>query len=429
MAEHSHSSGQNPEHDKLSSRRRGHAWNTGQNEFDKLSAFGRKPAKECDHDEQPAVLLDERKRRVVPSKAMRFASLHHHSTYSFLDGFGLPEAHIRRAAELNMSSIAMTEHGNNYSHAKFEQAARESGVKPIFGVELYGGPTDEKNRKQSKNHLTVLAKDQQGYLNLLQLISRSWKEGYYYEPTVSHDMLAGNREGLVVLSGCQGSLLFSSLVGGKGIDPGDASYRRALSVARRFKRTFDGNYFIEVQAFPELALTRQANPLLARIARELKVPLVATLDCHYTQPLEKEVQQVLHAVRGMTTVEEKSREWGYTADLCPPLSDRELRYRLMGTGLTRDESIEAILNTESIAQDCNVELPKLPMVRFPLPAGYRSAKQLWDDMIKRGWEERGCNRMSYTEKQRYKERLRHEKSIIESKDYLDYFLVVADLVQ
>ena len=108
-------------------------------------------------------------------------------------------------------------------------------MKPIYGVELYCGEIDPERRQQIKNHLTILARDDAGYRNLLQLVSRTYAEGFYYEPTADGSMLADHKDGLTVLSGCQGSLLFTSLVGGKGIDPADASYARAREVARRFK--------------------------------------------------------------------------------------------------------------------------------------------------------------------------------------------------
>jgi DNA polymerase-3 subunit alpha len=424
--------GESPDHAKLSAF--GRKIQRGESpDKAKLSAFGRKHG-EHDHPELPQVLLDESKRPKHPTKPMRFASLHHHSTYSYLDGFQLPEAHVRRAMELNMSAIAMTEHGNIMSHVKFEQACKDKDigagtVKPIFGLEAYCGEIDVERRSQTKNHLTLLAKDQEGYRNILKLVSRSWMEGFYYEPTISGSLLREHSRGLVCLSGCQGSLLFTSLVGGKNIAVEDASYERARSVAARFKRAFNGNYFIEVQAFPELATTCQANPLLARIARELKIPLVATLDCHYTVPTEREMQQVLHSVRNNGTVEEVAREWGYAADLCPPATDRALLRKLMGTGIPRDQAIAAILATEEIAQDCSVTLPHLDMVRFPVPAGCASAVELFHEWIRAGWEYRGCGRMSLADRKAYRERIAYEMSIIEEKDFVDYFLIVSDLVK
>ena len=394
----------------------------------KLDAHGRV----CDHPETPTLVRKERLTRRNPrlTRPLRFTSLHHHSTYSFLDGFQLPDAHVRRISELNGSALAMTEHGNVMSHVKFEQAAKETGIKPIFGIELYTGEIDAERRTQLKNHLTLLARDQIGYQNILKLVSRSYMEGFYYEPTVSGGMLARHKKGILALSGCQGSLLFCSTVGGKGISPSDASLRRGLAVAQRFHRVFGDSYFIEVQAFPELEATCRANPLLARIARETGVPLVATLDCHYTLPTEKELQKVLHALRsgGKQTPEDLAKSWGYTAELCPPATDRSILNRLVATGLTRQEAIGAILMTEEIAQDCTVELPRLPMVRYPARNGH-SGVDLFHDWLKEGWVFRGCDRLSHADSRRYSQRLKYEMSIIEDKDFVDYFLIVSDAVR
>lgn len=398
---------------------------------------------ECDHDEQPAWIRRRKKSRKLPAikKPMNFVSLHHHSTYSYLDGYQLPAAHARRAAELEMSALAMTEHGNVSSHVALESACTKDkdkygnpnpakGVKPIFGVELYCGNVGE-DAQQRKNHLTVLAKDQTGYSNLLQLVGKTFAEGFYYEPTASGPMLREHSEGLVILSGCQGSLLFTSLVGGKHIDPADASYERAEAVAAGFKRAFGDNYFIEVQAFPELEMTNRANPMLARIARNLKIPLVASLDCHYTLPEESEIQQVLHNLRGgeKQTLEEQARSWGYKSELCPPVTDMALLRKLMQTGITKQEAIKAILATREIADECNVTIPSLPMLRFPLPRGETSAVSYWRKMIAAGWEKRGFHRLPSAEQELYRQRVERERTVIEEKDFVDYFLIVSDVVK
>lgn len=385
----------------------------------------------CDH-ESPLLLRRVKRTRKTPTrdKPLRFASLHHHSTYSYLDGYGLPEAHVRRATEINMPAMAITEHGNVSSHVRFEQSAIKEGVKPIFGCELYcrlPGPEEQ----QRKNHLTVLAETQAGYQNLLRLVGKTWSEGFYYEPTASGGMLSEHKEGLIVLSGCSGSLLFTSLVGGKGIEPEDASYVRGRNVARRFKRTFGDRYFLEVQAFPELEDHKRANPMIAQIGEELGIPLVATFDCHYTIPEEKELQQVLHNIRPgeKRTLEDMARQWGYKANLCPPWNDNMVLRKLIGTGLTRQQGINAILASEEIAQQCTVELPSLPMVRYPLPRGFETPEQLWRDWLKKGWEYRGCDKMPLAKQREYKKRLKHEIRIIEGKDFVDYFLIVSDAVR
>lgn len=380
-------------------------------------------------------LIIQRKRRTGNLKPMRFASLHHHSTFSYLDGYQLPEAHVRRAEELNMvNGIVMSEHGNIDSHVKFETAADKAGLKAMFGVELYMPVADPERgldwdhpeaATQRKHHLTILAKDDVGYRNLLQLVTRSW-QNFYYEPTATWDDLVEFQRGLIILSGCQGGLLFCSTVGGKGIDPADASYKRGLAVARRFSETFD-DYYIEVQAFPELKPTCRFNPIAARIARAIRRPLVATLDCHYTLLEEAEVQKILHNLRPgeRRTLEEQAREWGYAAPLCPPANDMSVYRKLRATGLSDLEAKAAIISTEEISQSCTAVLPKLPMIRFPVPAGYADAREYWRHLIKEGWKQRGFNKLPAGRRKEYKEQLAHEMGLIESKDFVDYFLLVA----
>lgn len=376
---------------------------------------------------EPPIIM--RRRKNGNHKPMRFVSLHHHTTLSYRDGYGLPEAHIRRAIELQMPAIAMTEHGNTDSHVKAEIAADGTGVKVIYGCEIYFGPTDEENRMQTKTHLTVLAKNQIGYVNLLALVTKSFSEGFYYEPTVSPQMLLEHKEGLIILSGCQGSLLFCSAIGGKHIAPEYAGYRRALKVVKWFKKNFGENYFIEVQAFPELEGTCRFNKDFAgRLSRATGVRLVGTMDCHYTSYEESEIQMILHNLRGgnKKTIEEQAREWGYDVPLCPPPDDKSIYRRLRLTGLSHDESVEACVATEDIAQECAVELPRLPMVRFRVPMGYDGVQEYWEQALRDGWKYRGINKLSTSERVRYQKQLVHEKSLIESKDYVDYFLIVRE---
>lgn len=384
------------------------------------------------HDDQPSQVRKTKKTRRLPqrSKPLTFVSTHHHSTFSFLDGFQLPEAHVRRAAEIGMGTMALTEHGNVSSHVQLESAAKKHGIKPIFGVELYCGALDE-NRAQRKNHLTVLSEDLNGYRNLLRLVTSTYAEGFYYEPTADDAMLARYSKGLVFLSGCLGSLLATSCIGGKLVQPEDASYRRGRGVAQRFKKQFGDAYYIEVQAFPELDASRLLNPMLARISRELKIPMVVTFDCHYTVPEENEIQKILHNVRdgSKQTLEEQSRNWGYDVALCPPWTDTTIVRKLVATGLTRQEAIKAILVSAEIGERCNVQLPSLPMVRYPLPRSYKSNIDLWRDWLRDGWRYRGLHRLSPHERSIYKRRLKVETDLIESKDFVDYFLVVSDAIR
>lgn len=373
-----------------------------------------------------AVPLIQRREVNGNGKPMRFVSLHHHSTFSYLDGYQLPDAHIRRANELNMTKMAFTEHGNIDSHVKAEAAAAKlGGARLIFGCEVYmpSGPEwfKDETKTQRKHHLTVLAKDAEGYMSLLALISESWLN-FYHEPTVTWASLVKHKKGLIILSGCTGSLLFCATVGGKDIEPKDASYRRGLRIARAFAREFGDQYFIEVQAFPELEQTRRFNRLAGRLARATGRRLVATMDVHYTLLEEAEVQKILHNLRpgNRQTLEDQVRDWGYNVPLCPPPNDRSIYRRLMMSGLSKQEAIQAIVSTEEIAEACDVTLPKLAMVRFPVP----DAKAYWREQLRAGWIFRGCDKWPRARRVEAKAKLRHEMELIEGKDFVDYFLLM-----
>lgn len=312
---------------------------------------------------------------------MRFVNLHHHSTFSFGDGFGTPAQHVARAAELGYTSLALTEHGNVSSHFQLEKAALKAGIKPLFGIEAYCGSVripqegDEDIfppvpvRQQFKNHLTIIAKDLDGYRALNRIVTQSYLD-YYYHPTVGGRSLAANRTGLVVLSGCSGSLLACSLLGGKGI-PEPASrdgyaWDDARRVIERFIIIFGDDYYLEVQHFKELEVTAKINKAYARFSKEYDIPLVVTGDVHYPNPDEGEMQAVLHAVhRGHASVDDAMRQWNYNVPMTLPDSDIVLAKRLMDTGLTHEEAWEAIYWSEEIASQCNVTLPKAERLLYP----------------------------------------------------------------
>jgi DNA polymerase-3 subunit alpha len=355
---------------------------------------------------------------------VRYVSLHHHSTFSYQDGFALPEAHVRRAGELEMPALALTEHGNISSHVQLEIAAKKDGVKPIYGCELYMA---DRPKRARKNHLTVLAATVEGYRSLMRLVSLGYIQ-FYQSPTVYEPDLWRHSDGLLVLSGCTGSLLATSLVGGKNVPESQASYARARAVARRYRDKLGDSYYLEVQAFPTLPKVRQINAAYANLSKELGIPLVATGDVHYTRPEESELQQVLHAVGRNKSLEDLAREWGYNVALSPPLTDQEMLKRLVATGLDRTTAIAAILNTEEIASRCGFDLPKLERVRFPLPVGYGSTQEVWTDWLRQGWDYRHIKLKPHATGD-YVRQLRKEMAIIEDKDYIDYFLIVSDIVK
>lgn len=345
-----------------------------------------------------------------------------------MDGYGTPAQHVQRAVDLGMPFLGLTEHGNVSSHVQLEKHALKAGIKPVFGCELYTGGVGEAKTKY-KWHLTVLAENQVGYQNLLRLVSRGWEEGFFYEPTVSGDMLAEHSEGLVVLSGCAGSKLVCDLLGGKGVPEHDADFQSALDTAQRFQSLLGDRYYLETQTFPELDRTRNTNQALERISEITGIQLVATGDVHYPKPDDSDMQVILHAAgRGNNTFEKQLQSWGYDIKLAPPLSDDLVRERLVATGLSKRAAQAAIASAATIGERCAVTLPKAERLRYPIPDGY-TTESLFRRWIVRGWHYRGFNNLPEIEQREYKARMKYEMEVIETKDFVDYFLLLSDVVR
>jgi DNA polymerase-3 subunit alpha len=358
---------------------------------------------------------------------MRFVSLHHHTTFSYGDGYGTPEHHIARSADLGMAAQAVTEHGNVSSYVQHEKAGLKHGVKTLFGLEAYVAPSTMRERKmQRKTHLTLLAMNQVGYVNLMRLVTLSWSENFYRWPTLHWENLKQYNEGIIVISGCADSELNCSLLGGKYISK--PSQDRARKVIDKYVRVFGDRYYMEVQQFPELERTRLINPWAAEEAGRRGIKIVATADVHYPKPSDNKMQVILHAARrGNGTVEDAEASWEYDIRLTHPISDKFIWDRLRGTGLSGSQATAAIMATEEIAERCNVVLPKASRLRYPLPEGAGSSQELAWKWLRDGWRYRAAtNKRMLQRKQEYTERIKYEMGLIESKDYLDYFLMLSD---
>ncbi|HWI69418.1 MAG TPA: DNA polymerase III subunit alpha [Nitrospiraceae bacterium] len=364
-------------------------------------------------------------------------SLHHHTTYSFLDGHGTPEQHLQRAADLGYSALAFTEHGNTSSHFRAEKAAKKIGsVKPIFGIEAYTA-SSYGDPQQTKYHLTMLAMNQTGYRNLNLAVTRSWKQ-HHYHPTMTGADVTEFSDGLTVLSGCSGSFMACTLIGGKRFSvpetPAEkaAAYDSAGFIAEQFHRMMPGRFYIEVQAFPELESTRKINTAYARLSRETGIPLAMTLDCHYVLPSDNEMQVILHACgpqgRGNATADEMLRSWNYDVLLTLPESDKIIVKKLIDTGIPRQQAWEAVMNTADIASRCNVTLPKAERLQFPCPDGWDANELIWE-WLRDGWRYRNIGSRSRKEQDWFADRIQYEMKHITEKDFIDFFLATADVVK
>jgi DNA polymerase-3 subunit alpha len=296
---------------------------------------------------------------------VKFVSLHHHTTFSYGDGFGSPAQHVEQAAKYGMRALAMTDHGNVSGHVQLEKAALKAGIKPIFGLEAYTatGPQEPK-----KYHQTILAMDVAGYGNLNRIVSASW-ENYYRWPTITGAMLAEFHEGLILTSGCSDSLLSCSLLGGKAIPPAEASWERAYRLAGRMKDLLGDRYYLECQIFPELPRALQINQAWERLGAELGIPLVATADVHTLIEGQHEIRALLHAAgRGANTIAQQTEGWEYEVPDYVPVSDQSVYDRLLRTGMSKRAVQQALRNTGEIADRCSVTLPKAERFQYPATA-------------------------------------------------------------
>jgi DNA polymerase-3 subunit alpha len=360
---------------------------------------------------------------------MKFVSLHSHSTFSYLDGYGTPAAHVERVAELGMGALALSEHGNTSSWVQLEKSANKANIKPIFGLEAYTAPVDMRETQNLRKwHMTIVAMDETGLQNLNRLVTRSWAEGFYRWPTITGPMLREHHEGLIITSGCADSKLACDLLGGKGRDRGDV--RDARRTVAAFRDLLGDRYYLEVQQFPELERTCTLNPAYEEFSNKFGVPLVATADVHYPYPADNEMQKILHAAgRGTGTVAAAEAEWEYDILLTYPESDKALLRRLRGTGLSRSASLQALEATTEIASRCNVVLPKVEMLRYPVGADQSNIDVIWE-WLREGWTFRAkTNPRLKPQKEEYVKRLQYEMELIVSKGYVDYFLMLSDAVR
>jgi DNA polymerase-3 subunit alpha len=364
-------------------------------------------------------------------------SLHHHTTYSFLDGHGTPEQHLQRAADLGYDALAFTEHGNTSSHFRAEKAANKiGGPKPIFGIEAYTSTVEGWDR-QTKYHLTVLAMNQTGYRNLNLAVTRSWQQ-FKWHPTMTSSDVAEFNDGLIVLSGCSGSYMACNLIGGKGFAVPETkaekwkAYNAVAVIADNFRRMMPGRFYLEVQAFPELEGTRKINTAYSRLSRELDIPLVMTLDCHYVLPTDNEMQVILHACgpqgRGMATADEMLRSWNYDVLLTLPETDKIIAKKLIDSGIPRQQAWEAVMNTADIAARCNVTLPKAERLQFPCPDRWDANGLIWE-WLREGWRYRRIGDRPQKEQDWFHDRIQYEMKHITEKDFIDFFLATSDVVR
>ena len=351
---------------------------------------------------------------------MAFAHLHVHTEYSLLDGSNKIKEYVARVKELGMNSAAITDHGVMYGVIDFYRAAREAGIKPILGCEVYVAPNSRFDKELTGgedryHHLVLLAENNTGYANLMKIVSRGFTEGYYYKPRVDMEVLQEFHEGIIALSACLAGEVPRFIL--KGMKD------EARKAARKYEACFGkGNYFLELQdhGIPE---QRTVNMELLQMSRELDIPLVTTNDVHYTYAEDAIPHDILLCLQTGKKLADEDR-MRYEGGQYYVKSEEEMK------GLF-PYAWEAVENTQRIADRCNVEIEfgvtKLP--KYDVPEGYDSwsyLNKLCDDGLAERYGD-GDQPAGETG-QTLRERLDYELGVIRRMGYVDYFLIVWDFI-
>ena len=351
---------------------------------------------------------------------MAFVHLHVHTEYSLLDGSNKIKEYVARVKELGMNSAAITDHGVMYGVIDFYRAAKEAGIKPILGCEVYVAPKSRFDRELSGGeeryyHLVLLAENNTGYDNLVKIVSKGFTEGYYYKPRVDMELLNQYHEGIIALSACLAGEVQTYIT--------KRMPDEARKAARKYEACFGkGNYFLELQdhGIPE---QRLVNTELLKMSKELDIPLVATNDVHYTYAEDAEPHDILLCLQTGKKLADEDR-MRYEGGQYFVKSEEEMK------GLF-PYAWEAVENTQVIADRCNVEIKfgetKLP--HYGVPEGYDSwtyLNKLCDDGLAERYSD-GSQPAGATG-QTLRERLDYELGVIKRMGYVDYFLIVWDFI-
>ena len=349
----------------------------------------------------------------IKEKTVAFTHLHVHTEYSLLDGSCKIKELAARAKELGMDSMAITDHGVMYGVIDFYRAAREVGIKPIIGCEVYVAPGSRFERENTNSedryyHLVLLAENDTGYHNLMKIVSKGFVDGFYYKPRVDYEVLETYHEGVIALSACLAGEVQRYLARGM--------YEEACRSARHYEEIFGkGNFFLELQDHG-ISTQKMVNQGLMRMSRELSMDLVATNDIHYILAEDAAAHDILLCIQTGKKVSDENR-MRYEGGQYYVKSEEEMRALF-------PYAQEAIDNTHKIAERCNVEIEfgvtKLP--KYEVPEDYDSWSYLnklcQDGMAKRYPNDDGT----------LQERLSYELGVIHNMGYVDYFLIVWDFI-
>ncbi|PIP15362.1 DNA polymerase III subunit alpha [Candidatus Roizmanbacteria bacterium CG23_combo_of_CG06-09_8_20_14_all_35_49] len=345
---------------------------------------------------------------------MSFVHLHVHTGYSLLDGMSRIDEIIARAIEYKMPALAITDHGALYGVFKFYLKAKEAGIKPIIGVEAYKAKKSRFDKQpgleRDQYHLVLLAKNLEGYQNLLKIVTHANLEGFYYKPRIDFEILEKHHQGLIALSACLNGEIPSLLL--------QNQEKEAEKTLEKYLEIFDKDFYLEIQKHPKSPDLNKVNQQLIKLSRKYGVPLIATNDVHYLDESDAYAQEILLCIQTQRTILEKNR----------PLSMIDIPdYYFKSPSEMKGSFIElpeAIDNSLKITEQCHLEIPYgkwiLPDFETPknIPVG-QYLNQLVNERKKR---------VSQYNKEMVEKRIKYELEIINKKGYSTYFLIVQDFV-
>ena len=344
---------------------------------------------------------------------MAFAHLHVHTEYSLLDGSNKIKEYVEKIKALGMTAGAITDHGVMYGVIDFYKAAREAGINPVLGCEVYVAPGSRLDREMVHGedryyHLVLLAENNTGYSNLMKIVSKGFVEGYYYKPRVDMEVLEKYHEGIIALSACLAGEVQRNLVRGM--------YEEAKEVAYRYERCFGkGNFFLELQDHG-ISEQKLVNQQLLRMSQETGIELVATNDVHYTNAEDAEPHDILLCLQTGKKLADEDR-MRYEGGQYYVKSEEEMKSLF-------PYALQALENTQKIADRCHVEIEfghtKVP--HFEVPEGYDS----WTYLNKLCHE--GLDKRYGADAPKYLQKLDDELAVIKNMGYVDYFLIVWDFI-
>ncbi|HWB83431.1 MAG TPA: DNA polymerase III subunit alpha [Bryobacteraceae bacterium] len=354
---------------------------------------------------------------------MPFVHLHCHTDYSLLDGACDIDQLMKIVAEQKMPAVAMTDHGNLFGAVKFYNSAKAAGVQPVIGCEVYVSQQGHKTRSDTDryNHLVLLCENQEGYRNLIRLVSTGYLDGFYYKPRVDLDLLAEHSKGLIGLSACLRGHIAETILSDK--------YDDARRLAHTYSDIFGkNNFFLEVQDH-HLEQDKRLTPQLNRLSHETGLPLVATNDSHYLRKEDARAHELLLCIQTGKSFNDPNRMRWSTPDFY--LKSRDEMMELFG------ELEDAVDRTWEIAQRCHVNLEKVkePFPKFEVPEGH-SADTYFEYVARQGFEKRRPRLEALRAQGRlkhdlpeYTERLDREIQMIQKMKFSGYFLIVWDFIR